>query len=233
MQPTNSKNSASNSQTVNSIEKEYQDFVYIVSHDFQAPVRHLKNFTRFLVESRGDPNEEEQEYIKHIESALQKLEEMQSALLTLSRLSTNKESWAPINCNDIISRILEKYEGHDAEIGPLPNIKGDENLIQTLFHQLIDNALKFHEPDTTNKKINISAISTDTHVEFTITDNGIGIPDRNQEHIFQIFKRLHPEDYPGIGAGLTIAKKITKLHNGDLWVNTENDKTIFKFSILQ
>lgn len=223
------------------IEKEYRDFVYAVSHDFQAPLRHIQSFSQFLIESRGNPSEEEQSYIDYINDATHNLQVMQDALLTLSRIKIDPENQTTHDCNKLVSGIIKLQQpdpGTDVynfDIKTLPTITGDADWFEFIFVQLIDNAIKFHTHDANNKTIKISAFLQNDYWVFSIQDNGIGIKEQYKDDIFKIFRRLAPNDYPGIGAGLTITRKIVRLHGGDIWLDTDQDGkgTLVKFSLPQ
>ena len=220
------------------IQKEYDEFVYAVSHDFQAPLRHIKNFLHLLFEDKENLSEEEQQYLKHINEAVDKAYAMQSALLKLSRIKTDPETWTDIDLHDIACKAI-KHNDQGAQFkiqSKLPQIKGDSELISTLLRLLFDNALKFHDKNSNIKSITISSEKSATEYLFAIQDNGIGIDPKFEDDIFKIFRQLHPNDFDGIGYGLTIAKKIIELHNGHIWLDTDNKKeegTTIRFSLPQ
>jgi light-regulated signal transduction histidine kinase (bacteriophytochrome) len=92
-----------------------------------------------------------------------------------------------------------------------------------VFYQLIKNAIIFCECDVPEIEIS-SWQKNDRHI-FSVKDNGIGIEKEYSERIFMIFQRLHPKDnYPGAGLGLTLCKKIVRLHGGEIWLQSEPGK---------
>ena len=86
---------------------------------------------------------------------------------------------------------------------------------------LLQNAMKFVEYGR-QPKIAVSAVSDDKTWQICVRDNGIGIAERFQNSIFDIFQRLHTDDaYPGTGIGLAIVKKAALLHGGEVWVESK------------
>ena len=210
------------------IVREYEDFAYIVSHDLNAPLRHVKEFTRLLVGGRkANLTIEEQEYVDFLEKSLQKLEDMQKALLTFSRLNTRAGNFKKTDCNAIVANALNELEAVISthypaiECGNLPTITAEPKQLHLLFVNLIDNALKFHEEDTPKRKVSITATDQGESWLFEIKDNGIGIPEKHHEEVFRLFRRLHPERYKGIGAGLTIAYKVIQHHGEEMLIESE------------
>ncbi|MBA3923409.1 MAG: cyanobacterial phytochrome A, partial [Nostocaceae cyanobacterium] len=107
------------------------------------------------------------------------------------------------------------------------------------FTNLIGNAIKYN--DNAEKWVEIGFIEAKTvsngdqitHT-FYIRDNSIGIPPQHLERIFEIFKRLHPQDQygGGTGAGLTIVRKIVERHDGKIWVeSTPGEGSTFYFTL--
>ena len=220
-------------------QKELEEFAYIVSHDLNAPLRHIKSFTALLMKKLGDKvGEEEQEYVHYIDNSVIKLETMLAALLDYSRIDTKSEKNTEFDCEALVKELIEEHQSNieaskaTIKTSDLPNaLNANKQHIRMVFEHLLDNALKFKNPDTP-PIIQISAEKQNDHYLFTIQDNGIGIPEIQHEHVFKMFKRLDPENYPGIGAGLTIAQKIIKYHGGNIWLDPENKTgTKIQFSL--
>jgi signal transduction histidine kinase len=114
----------------------------------------------------------------------------------------------------------------------LPVINGYKTPLKQVFQNLISNALKYR-----NKKVPpeiiISSCKTDTHWEFCVADNGIGISEEYFTKIFELFQRLHTKDeYSGTGIGLSITKKIVENWGGRIWVSsTPGQGSKFCFSV--
>lgn len=221
------------------LEQEYRDFAYIVSHDLNAPLRHVREFTRLLIEPRqANLSEEEQHYIEFLNKSLKKLEDMQYALLTFSRINTRGENMSDVDCNNIVKDVLEgleaKIKDYDTsvEYRDLPTLYADPEQIQSLFFNLIDNALKFYWDDNAKRKVIIKATDQGDAWLFEIKDNGIGIDEKYHEDVFKMFRRLEPEHFAGVGAGLTHAKKIVEKHGGEIMINSGEDQDTSVFFIL-
>ena len=98
----------------------------------------------------------------------------------------------------------------------------DHAKFRQLLQNLLSNAIKF-QPDGGTPNIIIKAQSSDTHWQFSVIDNGIGIAPEFQHKIFMIFRRLYPKIiYKGSGIGLTISKIIVEQHQGEIWVESPN-----------
>ena len=209
--------------------REYGEFVYIVSHDLNAPLRHLKEFSHLLVNSLENTiNDDQKTYVSFINQSLSRLDSMQHALLEFSRINTLQKSKKTINSNYCIARTIRQM-AKDIDIRSvniyyksLPDIYGDPLLISKLFYCLIKNATQYHFNDG-QKTIYIRSKQDEKQIIFEIEDNGIGIDSQFCEAVFTMFRRLHNQDEygGGTGAGLAIAKKIVEIHNGHIWIESK------------
>lgn len=210
------------------IAREYEDFAYIVSHDLNAPLRHVREFTSLLIGGRREKlTDEECEYIRFLEKSLDRIDEMQRALLSFSRLNTRAGDVRAVDFNEAVAAAIKdlddiiKLHFPAIECRKLPTLVAEPQQIRLLFFHLIGNALKFYDSETVKRKVIITAVDQGDVWLFEIKDNGIGIDKKYHREVLRMFRRLEPELYPGIGAGLTIARKISQRHGGELLIESE------------
>lgn len=203
--------------------KEFDEFVYIISHDFSKPLRHVKQLCHLLFANmKEDLSEQQRLYLQAIEKAIGEGEGMLDGLLEFSRVNTRQSPPGNVNCNNLMLQVQRGLSLVFEETNPsveydnLPNIWADEAQVFQLFTHLISNAIKFRKADT-RPEIHISAEVQGYMCEFTITDQGIGVDEGCEERIFLPFKTLHPSGcYTGTGMGLAVAKKIVQRHGGSI-----------------
>lgn len=224
---------------VSQLKNELAEFVYIVSHDLNAPMRHIREFTRLLLARMRDrTSPEEQQLVQIIEQAIQQSEDMLEGLLQYSRIHTHSQAFSRVDCNLVAERVRHSFEWAIARsraeirIGNLPVVYGDEGQLTQLFHHLLDNAIKFRAANAP-LEIEINATQEEDHWNIYVRDNGIGMPEEYCDRIFTLFRRLYPDgSYPGIGAGLAICRKIIERHGGNIGCESEPNKgTTIRFSL--
>jgi two-component system phosphate regulon sensor histidine kinase PhoR len=114
----------------------------------------------------------------------------------------------------------------------LPPVRGDSNSLQEVLQNLLDNALQY---TPAGGKIDVSASCSNGRVVVTVADTGIGIPQVEQERIFERFYRVdaaRSREAGGTGLGLSIARHIMEAHGGHLWVESAvGEGSRFHFSI--
>jgi len=107
--------------------------------------------------------------------------------------------------------------------------------VRAVFHNLVTNGVKYN--DSAEKRVAVTwAENMEGETVFSVSDNGIGIPEKHREKVFGIFKRLHSGDKygGGTGAGLAIVKKIVEQHRGRIWLDSEPGQgTTFHFTLGQ
>ena len=218
--------------------QEIEQFSYITSHDLQEPLRTLSSFSQLLNEEYGSKLDDNgNKYIAFITQSAIRMREQVKDLLDYSLLG-NERVLSLVDTKqvikDVIADLSEAINESKAEIicEELPVIKGHAAELGILFQNLLLNAMKFKR-DGVLPEIIISAVRQQKEWKFCVADNGIGIPEKDKEKIFIIFKQLHNRNkYKGTGIGLAHCKKIAELHGGKIWVEPSPDSgSVFSFTI--
>ena len=218
--------------------KELERFVYIASHDLQEPLLSIIGYLNLLDDDHKEQLDDDGKlYLNFINKAANRMRNLITALMEYSRIE-KRESIVMVDFNDLLLEVKDdlslKINKHSAKVTweNLPILNCYQTFIRALIQNLISNAIKFTAKDTI-PEVKISCTERELDWMFEVHDNGIGIDSKNFDEIFQIFKRLHNEnDYPGNGIGLAHCKKIINIHNGNIWVESEEKKgSRFYFTI--
>jgi signal transduction histidine kinase len=213
-----------------------EKFAYVASHDLQEPLSYITRYAR-LLNDRYDLDEDANRYMEHITQSSNRLQSMVDDILEYSRVGTRGESFEPVDFGAMVETAaisldsLFKEYGVKLEVNDLPTIDADARQIHQLFQNLFSNAIKFHGDQA--PKITVSADEVAGQWQFSVRDNGIGIPPEAKERIFEMFQRLHTtEEHPGNGIGLAICRSIVERHGGSIWVeSTPGEGSVFYFTI--
>ncbi len=219
--------------------RDLDDFTYVVSHDLKEPLITIEGYSTIVQQEFTDHlGVEGVDYLRSIVQATDRLKRLIDDLLTLSRVGRSRHEAELVSTREVIDAVLRDLEytikdrGARVEVaGSLPSVRYDPTQLSLVFRNLISNGIKFNKNET--PVVSIAVEGTRDVYEFSVRDNGIGIPEEYFEKIFIIFQRLHAtESFPGTGAGLTIVKKIVERHGGKIRVESEVGKgTCFSFTI--
>ena len=205
--------------------KELNQYTYITSHDLQEPIRTINSFTEMMAKNYDNVLDETGlKYLRFINEASVRLKNQIKGLLDYNRLGKNDKAVITLDCNKVIKEVeldlllLIKENNAKIEYSNLPTLKVFEIEFKLLFQNLITNSIKFQKPGN-NPIITIKAEEDREFWKFSVSDNGIGIDEKFNEKIFQIFQRLHSKkEFEGSGIGLAHCKKIIEHHEGNIWV---------------
>ena len=229
------------------LEKIKADFIANVSHELRTPLTAIKGYTETLEEEAYESPEDQKHFLRIIKRHTDRLINIVSDLLVLSEVesrdSLSKENNAndleEININELIKSSIDALRSKAAEKGidvsfeseqEVCKVKANRFLLEQMFINLIDNAVKY-TPEKGEVAIRVS--SPDSQILTEISDTGIGIP---KEHLPRIFERFYRVDKTrsrnlgGTGLGLSIVKHIVIMHGGRIEVQSEEGKGS-KFSV--
>ena len=216
-----------------------EQFAYATSHDLQEPLRMIGGFIG-LFEMKYDNllDEEGKEYLNFVKDGASRMSRLIRQILIYSKLEKAEVKYQTIAIKDILDEVVhdlyplttEKQAQIELKVENV-NICCQPERIKMLFSNLITNGIKFNE--SAIPKITIELQEEDQEWLFTVSDNGIGIDSEFQEYIFKPFKRLNTRNkFPGSGVGLSICKRITNLHEGNIWISHNKPTgTSFHFTI--
>jgi signal transduction histidine kinase len=228
--------------------KELEGIVYVASHDLRSPLVNVQGFSRKLAKSCAELDEfmaglgldeAEQACIEpilrenipkslgFITRSIEKMDSLLGGLLRLSRLGRTAVCFETLDMSLLISNIIAsvtyQIESAGARVEVAPSLApclGDSVQVTQIFSNLLDNALKYRDPDRP-LVVRIASEEFDEGVRYFVEDNGIGIPRDQQDNIWEIFYRLNPGDTGGEGLGLTMARRIADRLGGSIWVESE------------
>jgi two-component system OmpR family sensor kinase len=167
-----------------------------------------------------------------VEQQVKRLSTLVGDLRKLADLETRPLEFSPINLTEVIEEaytVAKTLPGADKRNWsysiprapwPLPEIRGDRDLLFLAFHNLLDNAVKFTRP---NDMIELRAFEDNQMVFIEVADSGQGIPDQDIPHIWEeLYRGESARSIPGSGLGLSLALAIIKRHNGQVSISTRN-----------
>ena len=216
--------------------RDLEQFASLAAHDLQEPLHSIQVFLDLLRVKHGSSlNEQGQGYLNRVTKAANRMQQLIEGLLVYSRIDAPDSTGVALSLQEIVEEILADLSVHIEEfqaeihVGDLPMIQGDALKIRQLLQNLIGNALKFHKHGVA-PIIHISGmiIQNRRHsgsgtpgilCKIEIQDQGIGIPTKDLDKIFGMFKRLHRKDeYEGTGIGLAVCQRIAEQCGGGISV---------------
>jgi PAS domain S-box-containing protein len=239
--------------------EENEMFVYSVSHDLRSPLVNLEGFGEELVVAARDLRKlltaqdvpptvresaerlldgEMAESIQYIRTAVGRLSRIIDALLRLSRVGRVVYQPHSVNVNTVVQRVVitlrHTIEAKNAAVmvGDLPPAWGDVGAVEQVFANLIGNALTYLDPARPGRIEIAGRIDPVAGPTYTVTDNGIGIPEAHLSKLFRVFQRVQPDHAPGEGIGLAIVRRVLERLGGKIWVaSAPGVGTTFSFTL--
>ncbi|MEN9346904.1 MAG: hypothetical protein RLZZ77_415 [Bacteroidota bacterium] len=229
---------ASRDELTNALEKEKElnemksRFISMASHEFRTPLSTVLSSVSLIGKyDQIEDQEKREKHILRIKGAVQSLTEILNDFLSIGKLEEGKVMAHPVQMN-----LRETMEEMAAEMQALAKtgqvihtrIEGedslvlDKQLLRNILINLLANAIKFSNED---KPIYLSAIHANGSLEVTVKDEGVGIPEEDQKHLFErFFRGKNVSNIQGTGLGLNIVLKYLELLDGQITFKSELEK---------
>jgi two-component system, OmpR family, sensor histidine kinase SenX3 len=218
-----------------------RDFVANVSHELKTPVGALTLLSEAVQEAADDP-EAVARFASRMHMEAARLNRLVQQIIELSRLQGDEALDAPerVDVDKVVDRVLDanateaRARGidlvHDGRHGL--ELVGNTDQVALALSNLVANAIAY-SPD--HSKVVVTALPEELMVDLTVTDEGIGIPAREIERIFERFYRVDPARHRstgGTGLGLSIVKHVAASHGGEVKVwSEEGEGSTFTLSL--
>ena len=215
--------------------KELNDFAYVASHDLKAPLRGIMQLSAWIEEDIADfATDDTKSNLTLLMNRTSRLEKLLEDLLDYSRIGRKVGDIQTVDTNELVLNVFDLQDPSDNITlicqASLPVIDTVISPFETIIRNLIGNAIKHNDKE--NGVITVSGQEFSKYYQFSVKDNGPGIPARYHEQIFELFKTLQPRDeVEGSGMGLSIIKKLLDYHNGSIAVESDGENgTCFTFT---
>ncbi len=210
--------------------RELEAFSYSVSHDLRAPLRTIDGFSEALREDCSDRlGQTGEEHLRHIRSAVRKMNDLIDAMLSLSRLTRTDVKRERLDLSGLARTVISELREREPErrvdfvIGEAITAEGDAVMLKAALENLLGNAWKFTgRRDPAKIEFGLLRKADPTYY---VRDNGAGFDMTYAGKLFGAFQRLHTAtEFPGLGIGLATVRRIIHRHGGQIWAEGETGK---------
>ena len=204
-----------------------RDFVANISHELKTPIGAVGLLAEALVSASDEP-EQVKRFAKRLTKESERLARITQEIIELSRLqATDALAKAElVDIDQVVAVAIDQNrvlaEAHKVQLvsggDAGAEVYGDETLLAVALHNLVSNAIQYSPKST---RVGIGVSNRDGVVEIAVTDQGVGIPDEDQDRVFERFFRTDParsRNTGGSGLGLSIVKHAIQNHGGDVRV---------------
>ncbi len=226
-------------------ERMRSDFISMLSHEIRTPLTSIRESVNMIVEEiMGTINNRQRKFLEIASIEIGRICNLLNHLMQVSRLESQsiKIVARPLDISSSITGCIHQLKpladtkkiSVEAQIAPdIPGMMGDPEHLQRVLINLLNNAIKFSDPES---KVVLRVVSNKnrTKLNFSVSDNGPGIPEDEQSLIFNKYYRARGvrDHMDGVGLGLNISKNIVEFHKGTIWVkSTVGHGSTFGFTL--
>ncbi len=216
--------------------EDLEELFFLVSHSLKSPIASIHGFTKLLLENQDTAAADTSNYLDRIHKNTLRMSKMVHDLLEFSKAGRRETTKVEISLFDLLEGIRAecflqlKEKQIDFRIAPdLPVVRADYEGLNTVFMNLIGNAIKYMPPKK-KPRIEVGWECRNGFYTFWVKDNGVGIHKSYHDRAFCLFERADaPLDIEGNGVGLALVKRIVEKHGGGVRIGSQPRKgtTVF------
>lgn len=218
------------------LNEDLEEFAHIVSHDLKNPLHVISALSQLIEEDFPNLEKGVKDNLKLIKESSQESNALIDGVLEYSEAGRKAVSFASVDINALLDSTIQQIRNQNGVAinitSTLPILTCNEYQFYQILSNLISNAIKYNDKEKNEGQVTIDYALTPAFHEFTITDNGPGIPKNLQPKVFDIFQKT--TDSKGIdssGIGLSIVKKLVTQNGGDINLTSEEGRgSSFKFT---
>ncbi|WP_192821169.1 ATP-binding protein [Rufibacter sp. LB8] len=204
--------------------KELDQFAYVVSHDLKAPLRAINNLAEWIAEDMESKEPDVLQNLTMLRGRVQRMENLINGILDYSRVGRKEILQTQFSVQELLQETLENlappasftFQLPDA----LPTITGERTLLYQVFANLFSNAIKYHHKESGTVTVHVQ--EKEDYYQFAVQDDGPGIPKEYHEKVFGMFQTMEARDVKeSTGVGLAIVKKIVEEKGGTIWIESD------------
>lgn len=222
-------------QNVKDLEQVKSEMIRMASHDLRNPLTQIMGYLGLLEKTLGDRlSKQEVTFMENARRGTERMDSLLTDILNLEKIESQREAaWQDVQIVSILGDVVDSLRAQaefksQAYVTTLLEedviVKGSETQLKQAFTNFVGNAIKYTQEEGT---VQIRSEIKDSRFYFEVEDNGYGIPEERQEHLFERFYRAHTpgtEHIEGTGLGLSLVKSVIERHGGEVWFSSEVDK---------
>lgn len=201
-------------------EKQFSNYA---AHELRTPLAALK--TQLQVALRTKDEQKARQLFEEMLPATERMQNLVDQLLTFVRVQRTDSTFGALDFSALCEKAMREaaaiatktHRSLECDIAPAIQLHGNEEMLAAMLRNLLDNALKYTR---TNGHVLLTLSSSGAGIRLTVQDDGIGLPDKDRERIFDSFYRAADTHAEGSGLGLTIVKWVAEAHHATLSITT-------------
>lgn len=220
--------------------EELLDFVYSASHDLKAPLSTIRGLLAIAADDLEEGNSPSvAELLTMVDRKAKKLSELVEETLALASSDRAEQPVENLDLIGLINGVCSELD-QVAELAQVsvkvdaPKellIRASPRKLQLILDNLLRNAIKYHHPDREARFASVRVRERRGTIAIEVEDNGLGIPERHHQRVFQMFQRFHPEAAEGSGLGLAMVRKQVLSMGGKIEFASSPAGTVFQLEL--